>query len=114
MITFTPSKLGSRSGTVTVRGQDNPGAIVTVTGTGSRRPPVPTGPAQFGGTPNPVNFGSDIPLRNPGQTQNVTVTNAAAQALPLTRVDVIDARVPGARGRSVLCTSVLGPATAGR
>ncbi|MEO9138111.1 MAG: choice-of-anchor D domain-containing protein, partial [Jatrophihabitans sp.] len=105
MITFTPATPGPRAGTVSVRGQENPGVTVTVTGIGTR---TVAGPAQFGGTPNPVNFGSDIPLRNPGRTKNVTVTNAGGQPLTLTSVDVIDSSVPGARGDYVVDTSDCG------
>lgn len=109
MITFTPAALGPRSGTVTIRGQDSPGVTITVRGTGAR---TPAGPAQFGATPNPVSFGSDLPLHTPGRTKNVTVSNAGGSPLTLTSVDVIDSSVPGARNDYAVDTADCGAVVA--
>jgi hypothetical protein len=93
-VTFKPGAPGTRTGTVTVSGKNNPTpTTITVTGFGVKKPPPR---ADISATPNPVNFGRDIPLHKPGRTRTVAVTNTGGQPLVITSVTAIDGSVPHA------------------
>jgi hypothetical protein len=88
--TFTPGATGPRSATVTVSGDNNPNTTtVTVTGDGQN-----TTSAMFSADPDPVKFGSGLPLDRPGRVRKVTITNSGGSTLQLNQVSVLDGSVP--------------------
>jgi hypothetical protein len=95
-VTFTPGAAGPRSGTLGVFAPGSgttPTITIPVTGTGSGTPAkIP----QFSGTPDPLTFGSHIPLKTPGLTRAATITNPGSGLLTVTAVTVLDGSVPGA------------------
>lgn len=97
-VTFTPSAVGQRNATLDVfppGASAKPTTTRPVTGAGSNRP---TPGPQFSGTPNPVAFGTDIPLHAPGKSETLTVTNPGTQRLTISGATVVDSTVPGASG----------------
>jgi hypothetical protein len=97
-VIFTPGGPGPRSGTIDVFAPGKgtpltPTISIPVTGTGSGTPAkIP----QFSATPDPLTFGSHIPLKTPGLTRTATITNPGSGLLTVTSATVLDGSVPGA------------------
>jgi hypothetical protein len=95
-VTFTPCSAVPRSGTVDVFAPGTgatPTISVDVTGNGSS---TPSKNPQFSADPDPLTFGAHIPLKIPGISRTVTITNPGSGLLKVTAATVEDGSVPGA------------------
>lgn len=111
-ITFTPAATGNRVGTVTVTTPRNPvDAQIPVRGKGTKPPHPPPHPRpQFAASPNPLNFGRDLPLNTPGLVKGITVRNSGTGPLVIASITVTDTTVPNARNDYVVDPHTCGSA----